>query len=120
MRRVAVGKVVMLIERHHAHGAEMTGFNESWWIGLGGLHTLFAREHNAVCDELHSHYRSWTEERVHQTARLIVSALIAKIHTVEWTPAILGTRALDLGMHANWSGPRSRGGGPTRSCVPSG
>lgn len=89
-------------------GMEVTGFTQSWWLGLSGLHTLFAREHNAVCDELHAHYRSWTEERVHQTARLVVSALIAKIHTVEWTPAILGTRALDLGMHANWSGPPAR------------
>ncbi len=35
--------------------------------------------------------RGWSDERVYQTARLIVSALIAKIHTVEWTPAILGT-----------------------------
>ena len=34
----------------------------------------------------------WSDERVYQTARLIVSALIAKIHTVEWTPAILGDR----------------------------
>ncbi len=29
---------------------------------------------------------------------MIVAALIAKIHTVEWTPAILGTEALDIGM----------------------
>jgi hypothetical protein len=86
-------------------GQEVTGFNESWWLGLSGMHTLFAREHNAVCDELRAHYPGWSDERVYQTARLIVSALIAKIHTVEWTPAILGTKALDLGMHANWSGP---------------
>ena len=32
----------------------MTGFNESWWLGLSGLHTLFAREHNVLCDELRS------------------------------------------------------------------
>jgi hypothetical protein len=91
-----------------ARGAEMTGFNESWWIGLGGLHTLFAREHNLLCDELRANYRGWSDERVYQTARLIVSALIAKIHTVEWTPAILATRALDIGMHTNWNGPPSR------------
>ena len=56
------------------------------------MHTLFAREHNVLCDELRSHYRGWSDERIYQTARLIVSALIAKIHTVEWTPAILGHR----------------------------
>jgi hypothetical protein len=91
-----------------ARGAEITGFNESWWIGLSGLHTLFAREHNLLCDELRAHYRGWSDERVYQTARLIVSALIAKIHTVEWTPAILATKALEIGMTTNWNGPPAR------------
>lgn len=86
-------------------GMDVTGFNESWWLGLSGMHTLFAREHNAVCDELRAHYRSWSEERVYQTARLVLAALIAKIHTVEWTPAILATEAIDLGLSANWNGP---------------
>ncbi|MGD9961155.1 peroxidase family protein [Nocardioides sp.] len=88
-------------------GMEVTGFNESWWLGLSGLHTLFAREHNVICDELRAHYRGWSDERVYQTARLVVSALIAKIHTVEWTPAILATEAIDLGLKANWNGPPS-------------
>jgi Animal haem peroxidase/Catalase len=88
-----------------ASGLEITGFNESWWLGLGSLHTLFAREHNVLCDELRAHYRGWSDEQVYQTARLIVSALIAKIHTVEWTPAILGTEVIDLGLNMNWSGP---------------
>jgi len=69
------------------------------------MHTLFAREHNVVCDELRSHYPDLSDERVYQTARLIVSALIAKIHTVEWTPAILGTTVIDIGLKSNWSGP---------------
>jgi len=86
-------------------GQEITGFNESWWLGLSILHTLFAREHNVLCDELRIHYRHWSDERVYQTARLIVSALIAKIHTIEWTPAILGTEVIDVGMNMNWSGP---------------
>jgi hypothetical protein len=89
-------------------GMDVTGFNESWWLGLSGLHTLFAREHNVVCDELHAHYPSWTPERIYQTARLVIAALIAKIHTVEWTPAILATEAIDLGLKANWNGPPSK------------
>lgn len=88
-------------------GMEVTGFNESWWLGLSGLHTLFAREHNHVCDELRGRYSGWSDDRVFETARLIVSALIAKIHTVEWTPAILGTDPIDLGLKANWNGPPS-------------
>ena len=82
----------------------VTGFNESWWLGLSAMHTLFAREHNVICEELQRAYPGWTDERVYQTARLIVSALIAKIHTVEWTPAILATEAIDIG-DANWYGP---------------
>ncbi|GAA4491597.1 hypothetical protein GCM10023094_56210 [Rhodococcus olei] len=88
-------------------GMELTGFNESWWLGLSTLHTLFAREHNVVCDELRAHYKGWSDDRVFNTARLIVSALIAKIHTVEWTPAILATQPIDLGLKANWNGPPS-------------
>lgn len=89
----------------NVHGFELTGFNESWWLGLSTMHTLFAREHNLLCDELQREYPNMDEERVYQTARLIVSALIAKIHTVEWTPAVLGTEALDVGMKTNWYGP---------------
>ena len=86
-------------------GFEITGFNQSWWLGLGSLHTLFAREHNLLCDELRAQYKGWSDEQVYQTARLIVSALIAKIHTVEWTPAILGTKVIDIGLKTNWNGP---------------
>jgi hypothetical protein len=84
---------------------EITGFNQNWWLGLSAMHLLFAREHNVICDELRAAYRDWSDERIFQTARLIVAALIAKIHTIEWTPAILGTKALEVGMNTNWHGP---------------
>ncbi len=87
------------------NGMEVTGFNQSWWMGLSALHTLFAREHNLLCGELQRHYPLWTDDRVYHTARLIVSALIAKIHTVEWTPAILATKAIDTALKNNWNGP---------------
>jgi hypothetical protein len=86
-------------------GMEVTGFNQSWWLGLSAMHTLFAREHNLLCDALRSQYPSSTDERLYQTARLIVSALIAKIHTTEWTPAILATKPIDVALNANWNGP---------------
>lgn len=85
-------------------GIDLTGFNDNWWVGLSLLHTLFAREHNAICDRLHAEYPSWDDERLFATARLINAALMAKIHTVEWTPGILGHPALQIGMHANWWG----------------
>src|SRR3954451_7434800 len=58
-----------------------------WWTGLGMLGTLFVREHNAVCDMLKAEYPHWDDEELFQRARLVVAALLAKIHTVEWTPA---------------------------------
>jgi hypothetical protein len=44
------------------------------------------------------------DEQVFQTARLINAALMAKIHTVEWTPAILANKTLKRAMFANWYG----------------
>ncbi|UNO43183.1 peroxidase family protein [Streptomyces sp. MST-110588] len=88
-----------------ADGIPLTGFSENWWLGLSVMHTLFAREHNALCDALRAEYPSMSEDRIYHTARLVVSALIAKIHTVEWTPAILATKAIDVGLRTNWEGP---------------
>lgn len=39
-----------------AHGNVLTGFNNNWWTGMEMLHTLFAREHNAICDKLREEY----------------------------------------------------------------
>jgi hypothetical protein len=64
-------------------------FSTNWWIGLEILHTLFALEHNAICDRS-GRVSGLSDEQLFQIARLINAALMAKIHTVEWTPAILG------------------------------
>ncbi|WES65425.1 peroxidase family protein [Microbacter sp. GSS18] len=87
-----------------ASGVAMTGFNENWWVGLGMLHTLFTLEHNAICDALHAAHPDMTEDELFGTAQLIVSALLAKIHTVEWTPAIIATPVMNTAMRANWWG----------------
>ncbi len=85
-------------------GLELTGFNDNLWIGLNILHALFTAEHNAICDMLKTHYPSWTDEQLFDKARLINAALLAKIHTVEWTPAILPHPTIQLAMHTNWYG----------------
>jgi hypothetical protein len=82
----------------------LTGFSGNWWAGLSLLHTLFAREHNAICDELKRYNPDWDGDRLFNTARMVNAALMAKIHTVEWTPAILAHPALQIGMNANWWG----------------
>jgi hypothetical protein len=85
-------------------GVDLTGFSDNYWIGLSLLHTLFVKEHNAICDHLASHYPSWDDEQLFLTARLVNSALMAKIHTVEWTPGILANPVLERAMHSNWYG----------------
>jgi hypothetical protein len=85
-------------------GVDQTGFSDNYWIGLSLLHTLFVKEHNAICDYLKGFYPGWDDEKLFLTARLVNSALMAKIHTVEWTPGILANPALQTAMHANWYG----------------
>ena len=85
-------------------GVEVTGVNGNWWLGLDLMHTLFTLEHNAICDQLLREYPNSSDQEVFDRARLIVAALIAKIHTVEWTPGILGHPTLHLAMRANWFG----------------
>jgi hypothetical protein len=85
-------------------GTEITGFTDNAWIGLSMLHTLFAREHNAICDMLAAKHAGHSDDWLYQRARLINSALLAKIHTVEWTPAILPHPTTQLALRTNWFG----------------
>ncbi len=111
-------------------GQEATGFPDNWSIGLSFYHNLFAREHNAFVDALRAHaadnpgqdsgLRDPSDpDRVityaelagpdhagdlFEVGRLVVSALIAKIHTIEWTTQLLYNKPLHEGMNSNWSG----------------
>ena len=123
-------------------GYEATGFRDNWWVGLSMLHTLFVKEHNAVADMLKKKYVTYdqasgkyiwngqdkkvsmtaaqVDEEIFQTARLVNAAILAKIHTVEWTPAILPNGALKRAMHVNWYGAANAQtwGGETLNKVP--
>ncbi len=85
-------------------GIDITGVNGNWWLGLSIMHTLFTLEHNAICDMLAKSYPKWGDDDLFDVARLVNAALMAKIHTVEWTPAILATPALRIAMRGNWWG----------------
>jgi len=87
-----------------SNGVEETGFVRNWWVGLSMLHTLFVKEHNAICDRLKAKYPHWADARLFNVARLVNGAVMAKIHTIEWTPAILPNRAVHDGLNANWYG----------------
>jgi Animal haem peroxidase len=75
-----------------------------FWLGLGMLVTLFAMEHNSICDALAAAHPEFDDETLFQRARLITAGLIAKIHTVEWTPAVTAHPTAVAGLRANWWG----------------
>jgi hypothetical protein len=94
-----------LLPKHPGTGIEDTGFARNWWIGLDLMHTLFVRHHNYICDRLkEGEKREWTSDELFHTARLINAAIMAKIQTVEWTPAVLANRKVVFGMETNWWG----------------
>jgi len=84
--------------------ARSPAFVPGWWLGLNMMSTVFIREHNAVADALKAAYPQWTDEDLYQRARLVIAGLIAKIHTVEWTPAIIAHPTTITAMSANWWG----------------
>jgi hypothetical protein len=107
-------------------GQEAVAFPDNWTIGLSFFHNLFAREHNLFVDAFRKQadatpeadcgmrnpvkpdvvirYKDVTTEELFEVARLVVSAEIAKIHTIEWTTQLLYNEPLYLAMNANWSG----------------
>ena len=114
-------------DRNHMNplweGQEATAFPDNWSIGLSFFHNVFAREHNTFVDYFRSQdpkedsglrrpdkpkepvlFGEVTPRELFEIARLVVSAEIAKIHTIEWTTQLLYDEALHRGMNANWSG----------------
>ncbi|MEX0345553.1 MAG: peroxidase family protein [Rhizobiaceae bacterium] len=111
-------------------GQEATAFPDNWSIGLSFYHNVFTREHNAFVDAFREHAAKFPQSdsgmrdprepdkiitygelaseenagQLFEVARLVVSALIAKIHTIEWTTQLLYNDPLFKGMNSNWSG----------------
>lgn len=75
-----------------------------FWLGIGMLQTLFAMEHNSICDMLQRAHPGFDDELLFQRARLITAALMAKIHTTEWTPAVTGHPTSAKALQINWYG----------------
>jgi hypothetical protein len=88
------------LEKH----IDLTGVAGNFWVGLALLHSLFSREHNAICDELHLRHPELDDQQLYDKARLVTAALMAKIHTVDWTPAIIAHPTTVLALRANWWG----------------
>jgi hypothetical protein len=45
-------------------GTEITGSRDNLWVGLSLLHTLFSREHNAICDMFMKEHPDWDDQRL--------------------------------------------------------
>ncbi len=110
----------------HWAGQEATAFPDNWTVGLSFYHNLFIREHNKFVEAFRAktaatptadsglrhpdrpsqviRYQDVSDEELYQVARLVVSAEIAKIHTIEWTTQLLYNEPLFKGMNANWNG----------------
>ena len=107
-------------------GQEAAAFGDAWTIGLSFYHNLFIREHNLFVDKFRTitadtpsadsglrnpvkpkqiiRYDQVTDEELFQIARLVITAEMAKIHTIEWTTQLLYDEPMFLGMNANWNG----------------
>ncbi len=83
---------------------DLTGVAGNFWVGLALLHSLFSLEHNAICDELHSRHPELDDQQLYDKGRLVNAALMAKIHTVDWTPAVIAHPTTVLALRANWWG----------------
>lgn len=88
----------------HECGQGVSAFTDNWWMGITLLQTAFVREHNRFVDGLAQRMPGLSEEELYQHGRLYIAALIAKIHTIEWTPQLLFNPVLEKAMESNWHG----------------
>jgi hypothetical protein len=101
--RLSITPEGLLPEDVEAH-VDLRGVAGNFWVGLALLHALFMLEHNAICERLHVEYPELDDQTLYEKARLVNAALMAKIHTVDWTPAIIAHPTTVRALRANWFG----------------
>lgn len=100
--KLKLGEDDLLLQQ--SDGIPVIGDSRNSWAGLSVLQALFVKEHNSVCDLLKHHYSYLDDKDLYRHARLVTSAVIAKIHTIDWTVELLKMDTLHAGMRANWYG----------------
>lgn len=81
-------------------GTSLVGDAKNGWLGVAMLQEIFAREHNAVAEAIAREHPelAGNDDRLFNLSRLVVAAVVAKVHTVDWTVELLKTHTLDVGM----------------------
>jgi hypothetical protein len=66
--------------------------------------TSFHQGTQCHCHHAEAEVSNGVDQWLYDKARLVNSALMAKIHTVEWTPAVIANPVTERAMYANWWG----------------
>jgi hypothetical protein len=102
--RLKVGTDGLLLLDPSRPGVDLTGISNNYSALRATLHWLFTMEHNAIAEWLNELHPDWDDDTIFDLARRTNCALMARIHTTEWTEDLLQCAALQAGMHADWYG----------------
>ncbi|KAJ7974523.1 alpha-dioxygenase 1-like [Quillaja saponaria] len=81
----------------HSYTLVMELLSPATSVTVGPVSPPCNRLHNAVCDALKKEYSYLDDEDLYRHARLVTSAVIAKVHTIDWTVELLKTALYSLG-----------------------
>ncbi|MBI3554037.1 MAG: hypothetical protein HY077_16195 [Elusimicrobia bacterium] len=90
-------------------GVPQTGFNNNMSVDLALHNVIWAHEHNLVADAINSQFRAkgiqLSDEELFQKARLRITGVNARNHTVPWTQWLFaGSKTGQEIMWADWYG----------------
>ena len=71
---------------------------------LISAHAAFVILHNNIADELKRVNPGWTEEKIFQETKKIVSAIQSNIHYYEWLPIVVGRTMINRYRLGGYSG----------------
>ncbi|AQK94999.1 Alpha-dioxygenase 1 [Zea mays] len=94
-------KLTIIVQQLEDASGNVFGLAVKCWVGVSILQALFVKERNAVCDAIKEEHPNLSDEELYRYARLVTSAVIAKVHTVDWAVELLKTKTMRAGMHAN-------------------
>jgi len=78
-------------------GTDSTGDNSNSWVGVTVLQVIFLKEHNYVAEMIAKENPGMSDDDIFGYSRNIISALVAKIHTIDWTCELTNTQQLEIG-----------------------